>query len=169
MVNGFERGVEAHIPALRRYARALHGDADRAEDLLQDSLERALSRPLLFVSSQNLRRWLFRIMRNVYLNSLRAANRRGRSIQLDDIHSPTVPPDQIPRLEVAETLAAFDALSGECREALWLVVVEGFSYREAGRVLGVPPGTVMSRVARAREDLRVRCQHVPDGRLRIAR
>src|SRR5262249_62214600 len=60
MVSGFERDVEAHIPALRRYARALQGDADRAEDLLQDSLERALSRPLLFVSSQNLRGWLFR-------------------------------------------------------------------------------------------------------------
>ena len=169
MVSGFERSVEAHIPALRRYARALQGDADRAEDLLQDSLERALSRPHLFVSSQNLHQWLFRIMRNVFLNSLRSAKQRGLPLELHDANLPAVPPDQIPHLEVTETLAAFDALSRECREALWLVVVEGFTYREAGRVLGVPAGTIMSRVARAREDLRARCQHIPDGRLRIVR
>ena len=168
MLSRFERNVEAHIPALRRYARALRRDADPAEDLLQDSLERALSRSHLFVSSGDLRGWLFRIMRNVYLNNLRAASRRGSSVELDD-NLPAVQPNQIPRVEVAETLAAFDALSGECREALWLVVVEGFSYREVGRVLGVPAGTVMSRVARAREDLRARCQQVPDGHLRIVK
>jgi RNA polymerase sigma-70 factor (ECF subfamily) len=169
MASGFKGNVEAHIPALRRYARALQGNVDRAEDLLQDSLERALSRQHLFVSSQNLRPWLFRIMRNVYLNSLRAARRRGPSLELDDVNLPASPPDQIPHVEVAETLAAFHALSDECREALWLVVVEGLSYREAGRVLGVPTGTVMSRVARAREDLRTRCQHGRDGRLRIVK
>jgi RNA polymerase sigma-70 factor, ECF subfamily len=168
MASRFEQSVEAHIPALRRYARALQRDADRGEDLLQDSLERALSQSHLFVSSENLGGWLFRIMRNVYLNTLRAASRRGSSVELDD-NLPAVQPDQIPRVEVTETLAAFDALSGECREALWLVVVEGFSYREAGRVLGIPAGTVMSRVARAREDLRARCQHVPDGHLRIVK
>src|SRR5262245_14983062 len=131
MFSRFERSVEAHIPALRRYARALQRDADRAEDLLQDSLERALSRSHLFFPSGDLRGWLFRIMRNVYLNSLRAASRRGSSLELDENLS-AVQPDQIPRVEVAETLAAFDALSSECREALSLVVVEGFSYREAG-------------------------------------
>ena len=169
MVSRFERSVESHIPALRRYARALQRDADRADDLLQDSLERALSRWHLFVPSGDLRRWLFRIMRNVYLNSLRADNRIGSFVELDDVRVPTIPPDQIPRIEVAETLAALDALSGECREALWLVVVEGFSYREAGRILGVPAGTVMSRVAQARENLRVRCQRAPDGRLRTVK
>jgi RNA polymerase sigma-70 factor (ECF subfamily) len=108
-------------------------------------------------------------MRNVYLNSLRADNRRGSFVALDDVRVPTIPPDQIPRIEVAETLAAFDALSSEWREALWLVVVEGFSYREAGCILGVPAGTVMSRVAQARENLRVRCQRAPDGRLRTVK
>ena len=75
-------------------------------------------------------------------------------------------PDQISRVEVAETLAAFDRLPDECREALWLIVVEGVSYREAGRILGVPPGAVMSRVAQAREELRMRCHYVPNGHLR---
>jgi RNA polymerase sigma-70 factor (ECF subfamily) len=167
MVSRFERNVETHIPTLRRYARALQRDADRAEDLLQDSLERALSRSHLFVTSENLRGWLFRIMRNVYLNNLRAVSRRGSSLELDDVNTPAVQPDQIPRVEVAETLSAFDVLPVECREALWLVVVEGLSYREAGCVLGVPTGTVMSRVARAREDLRARCQQVPGEHLRI--
>ena len=168
MVKRFEQRVEAHIPALRRYARALIRDADRAEDLLQDSLERALSRSHLFLPSGNLRAWLFRIMRNIYLNGLREDSRRGSSLELvDAVNLLTVPPDQVSHVEVAETLAAFDMLSDECREALWLVVVEGFGYREAGRVLGVPTGTVLSRVARAREDLRTRCQHVPTNHLRM--
>jgi RNA polymerase sigma-70 factor (ECF subfamily) len=168
MVSRFERNVEAHIPALRRYARALQRNTDRADDLLQDSLERALSRSHIFVPSGSLRGWLFRIMRNVHLNNLRAASRRGACLELDD-NLPGVQPNQIPSVEVAETLAAFDALSVECREALGLVIVEGFSYREAGRVLGVPAGTVMSRVARAREDLRARCQQAPDEHRRIVK
>jgi RNA polymerase sigma-70 factor, ECF subfamily len=166
MMGKFERSVESHIPALRRYARALLRDADRAEDLLQDSLERALSRPHLFVRPDNLRGWLFRIMRNVYLNSLRAASRAPPALALENASLPTVPPDQIPRVEVAETLAAFDRLPDECREALGLIVVEGVSYREAGRILGIPCGAVVSRVAHAREELRIRCNHVPNGHLR---
>jgi RNA polymerase sigma-70 factor, ECF subfamily len=169
MASKFERSVEAHIPALRRYARALLRDADRAEDLLQDCLERALSRPHLFIRYDNLRGWLFRIMRSVYLNSLRAGSRMGPPLALENVNLPTVPPDQIPRVEVAETLAAFDRLPDECREAIWLVVVEGLGYRETARVLGVPPGTVMSRVARAREELRTQCQRGSNGQLRRVR
>jgi RNA polymerase sigma-70 factor, ECF subfamily len=166
MASGFERRVEAHIPALRRYARALVRDADRAEDLLQDALERALSRPHLFVRYDNLRGWLFRIMRNIHLNNLRAFSRIGPTIELGEGNAPSVEPDQISRVEVAETLAAFDRLPDECREALWLVVVEGLGYREAGRVLGVPPGSVMSRVFRAREELRALCQIASGNHLR---
>ena len=139
----FEQSVEAQIPALRRYARALTGNADRAEDLLQDSLERALSRSHLFIASGNLRGWLFRIMRNVYLNGLRAQRWTVSPLEPDDVGLPAVSPDQISRVEVVETMAAFDALPQECREVLWLVAVEGLSYQEAGRALGSPSGTVM--------------------------
>jgi RNA polymerase sigma-70 factor, ECF subfamily len=166
MASRFERRVEAHIPALRRYARALVQDADRAEDLLQDALERALSRPHLFVRSDNLRGWLFRIMRNIHLNNLRAFSRMGPTIELGEGNAPSVEPDQISGVEVVETLAAFDRLPDECREALWLVVVEGLGYREAGQVLGVAPGSVMSRVFRGREELRTLCQTASGNHLR---
>ena len=150
----FERRLEAEIPALRRYARALLPDNERGEDLLQDSLERALSRRHLFLWPSNLRAWLFRIMRNVHLNNLRTARRRPLGLGFDDAASAAIPADQIPHVEIIETLAAFDRLPIEQREVLLLVVVEGHSYRKAARMLGVPAGTVMSRIARAREQLR---------------
>jgi RNA polymerase sigma-70 factor, ECF subfamily len=150
----FDRRLEAEIPALRRYARTLLRDSERGEDLLQDSLERALSRRHLFIWPSNLRAWLFRIMRNVHLNNLRTARRRPLGLGLEDAASAAFPADQIPHVEIAETLAAFDKLPIEQREVLLLVVVEGHSYREAARMLGVPAGTVMSRMARAREQLR---------------
>jgi RNA polymerase sigma-70 factor, ECF subfamily len=166
MTSRFEQRVQALIPALRSYARALVRDADRAEDLLQDSLERALSRQPLFIRDDNLRGWLFRVMHNVYLNSFRTLSRMGTTVELDEETLPSVQPEQLSHVEVAETLAAFDRLPDECREALWLVVVEGIGYREASRVLGVPLGTLVSRVSRAREELRRLCQTEPAGHVR---
>ncbi len=150
----FETRLEAEIPALRRYARALLRDSERGDDLLQDCLERALSRRRLFVRPSNLGAWVFRIMRNVHLNNLRTARRRPPGLGLEDAAEATIPADQIPHIEIAEMLAAFDRLPGEQREVLLLVVVEGHSYREAARMLKLPAGTVMSRIARAREQLR---------------
>jgi RNA polymerase sigma-70 factor (ECF subfamily) len=165
-MDDFERRLEAEIPALRRYARALLRDGERGEDLLQDCLERALSRRHLFLRPRNLRAWLFRIMRNLYLNNLRTAHRRSSNIGLDEAGVQAIPADQIPNLEIAEALAAFDKLPIEQRESLLLVVVEGYSYREAARVLGVPAGTVMSRIARAREQLREFSREATGPRLR---
>ena len=155
MMSGFDQQVLDHVPALRRYAYALIRDADRAEDLLQDSLERALSRRHLFVRDENLRSWLFRIMHNVHFNSLRTFGRMKSTLELHDQDLPSIQPDQISHVETMETLAALDRLSDECRKALWTVVVEGLGYREASQVLGVPPGTLMSRVSRAREELKM--------------
>jgi len=162
----FERRLEAEIPALRRYARALLRDNEGGEDLLQDSLERALSRRHLFLWPSNLRAWLFRIMRNVHLNNLRTARRHPAGLGLDDAVSTAIPADQIPHVEIMETLAAFDRLPIEQREVLLLVVVEGHSYRKAARMLGVPAGTVMSRIARARETLRGLSRDATGPRLR---
>lgn len=153
-MGAFERRLEAEIPALRRYARALVRDNGRGEDLLQDCLERALSRRHLFLRPSNLRGWLFRIMHNLHLNNLRTARRRPLDLGLEDAASAAIPADQIPHVEIAETFAAFDRLPTEQREVLLLVVVEGNSYREAARMLGVPAGTIMSRIARARQQLR---------------
>src|SRR5437867_2030433 len=108
----FEEGVKAQIPALRRYARALTRDRDRAEDLLQDCLERALSKRTLFRHPGNLRSWLFRIMHNVYVNYVRSYG---------DPASPTTPeeavvvPNQIPTVEIKETLKAFNCLPEDQR------------------------------------------------------
>lgn len=154
LMRDFESRLEVEMPSLRRYARTLLRDADRADDLLHDCLERALSYRHLFVRSDNLHAWLFRIMRNVYLNNLRTARRRPRIIGLEEGLSLATPAEQIPRVEIAETLAAFDRLPVEQREVLLMVVVEGHSYRGAARILGVPAGTVMSRMARAREQLK---------------
>src|SRR5579883_1489544 len=162
----FEARLEAEIPSLRRYARALLKDSERAEDLLHDCLERALSRQHLFIRPRNLRAWLFRIMRNLHLNNGRTAHRRPIVIALDEELPPTVAAGQLSRVEVAETLAAFDRLPIEQREVLLMVVVEGHSYREAARMLGVPAGTVMSRMARAREQLKEFSEGVVPPRLR---
>ncbi len=166
LMGEFERRLEAEIPALRRYARALLRDNERGEDLLQDSLERALSRRHLFLWPSNLRAWLFRIMRRVHLNNLRTARRRPLGLGLEDAASAAIPADQIPHVEIMETLAAFDRLPIEQREVLLLIVVEGYSYRKAARMLGVPAGTVMSRIARAREQLRDLSRDATGPRLR---
>src|SRR5690349_3576099 len=155
MTSGFEQQVLDHVPALRRYAHALIRDYGQAEDLLQDSLERALSRRHLFIHDGNLRSWLFRIMHNIHSNMLRTLGRTRSTLELHEHQLPSIQPDQISHIEAMETLAAFNRLSDECRKALWTVVVEGLNYREASQILGVPPGTLMSRVSRAREELRM--------------
>lgn len=149
----FERRLEMEIPALRRYARVLSRDRERAEDLLQDCLERALSRRRLW-RPVSMRGWLFRMMRNLYLNSIRDADRRPVNVPLDENYGSQAA-DQTLRVEVNQVLDAFEQLPDAQREALLLIAVESLSYREAARVLGVPEGTVVSRVSRARERLRV--------------
>ncbi len=151
-MRSFERRLEEELPALRRYARVLVRDPSRAEDLVQDCLERALTRRQLWRPG-SLRGWLFRMMRNLHLNELRRAGRGPATTQLDETLVGRQG-SQALALEVAETLAAFDRLPEEQREVLLLVAVEEMSYREAARVLDVSEGTVASRVSRARERLR---------------
>jgi RNA polymerase sigma-70 factor, ECF subfamily len=162
----FERSIEAEMPALRRYARALLRDSERAEDLVQDCLVRALSRRHLFIRPGNLRGWLLRIMHNIHANAVRSEIRHPTAPWLAEAVLSGIPADQISRVELAETLAAFDRLSEEHREVLLLVLVEGLSYREVARVLGFPAGTIMSRMARAREQLRVLMSNTPATHLR---
>jgi RNA polymerase sigma-70 factor, ECF subfamily len=161
------RGIEGEIPALRRYARFLLRDPEAADDLVQDTLLRAVSRVHLWRPG-NLRGWLFTILRNLHLNSRRDASRRPTLLPLDDVDEPRTNGEQVSRVEVAEALAAFQRLSEEQREVMFLVVVEGLRYREAAEFLGVQVGTVMSRLARARERLRQLVEE-PDDRPRLRR
>ncbi len=146
--------LEAAIPALRRYARALLGDPDAAEDLVQDSLERAISRRHLWRHHGSMRAWLFRIMHNLHVNQQRARRLRPTGTPLDELVDP---PSQAERqtghLELLELQRAIEELPEEQRAVLLLVALEGLSYREVAEVLAIPIGTVMSRLSRARARL----------------
>ncbi len=146
--------LEPQIPALRRYAYALVRDHDLADDLVQDTLERALTRWTLRHGDADLRAWLFTIQRNLYVNGWRQKRRRGAPVTLDEAGLPSVGPRQEATLEVHDVLAALDQLPEEQKSLLLLVGVEEFSYDDAARILGMPIGTVMSRLARARQRLR---------------
>jgi RNA polymerase sigma-70 factor (ECF subfamily) len=144
--------IEPHIPALRRYAFALLRDRDRADDLVQDTLERALSRWLLRRADGDVRAWLFTILRNLHVSRWRSERRRS-TVDLDET-AVGVPARQEAALEVHDVLAAIDQLPEEQKSLLLLVGVEDFSYDDAARILGMPIGTVMSRLSRARQRLR---------------
>jgi len=152
---GRDHPILAQIPHLRRYAHALLGDRARAEDLVQDCLERAWSRFHLWREGSNLRTWLFTIMHNLHANAARTASRRPQTVPMDE--SSIVAPIRAAQedgLELASIETALAALSEDQRQVILLVGLEEMSYQEAAAVLGVPIGTVMSRLHRARERLR---------------
>ena len=153
----------AHIPRLRRYGRALTGDGNRADDLVQDTLERALSRFTLW-PPKDLRPWLFSIMHNLFVNQVRRPDlvAYGEESGEGGIRA-QVPMDG---LELRDLDTALQRLPQEQREVLLLVALEELSYAEAARVLGVPLGTVMSRLSRGRDRLRLLLA-VPDAPNRL--
>jgi RNA polymerase sigma-70 factor (ECF subfamily) len=142
----------AEIPRLRRYARGLTGDAARADDLVQDTLERALLKGRLWRPG-NLRAWLLTMMHNVFVNQYRASGALDYRAP-EDLPDVAVRPQQQDGIEMRELGRALQHLSPEQREVLLLVALEDLSYDETARILGTPVGTVMSRLSRARERLR---------------
>ena len=150
--------IEAHIPGLRRFASALlRGDRERADDLVQDCLERALSRWHLRRPEGDLRGWLYTILYNRFLSEQQRQKRRGAHDALTEAieaELPQIGGGQDAALQHRDLLRAFAALPEEQRSVLLLVGVEALSYDAASRVLGVPIGTVMSRLSRGRERLR---------------
>ena len=146
--------IEPLIPALRRYAFALRRDHAAADDLVQDTLERALSRWSTRRQDGDLRAWLFTILRNLHVGSHRAAARRGTAVPLDEADLPGTAAAQDTAIEASDVLGALEQLPEEQKSLLLLVGVEDFSYDEAARILDVPLGTVMSRLSRARRALR---------------
>lgn|ERR1019366_10573005 len=140
----FRQSVEAMIPALRRYARALARDADVADDLVQDTLVRALRSERLFLGG-DVRSWLYTILTNLNKNRRRSLARRPQFMPLLDNN-----PDASGKAEGRDIARALATLVEEQRAVLLLVMLEGLSYREVADIQGVPIGTVMSRLARAR-------------------
>jgi RNA polymerase sigma factor (sigma-70 family) len=147
--------VEPLIPALRRYARALLRDRSAADDLVQDCLERAISRWHQRRIDGDARSWIFTILHNLAINQLHQKDRRGRHLAIDDVEEATLarPAAQEDGIRHRDLLQALDTLPEDQRSVLLLVSVEDLSYAEAARVLGIPIGTVMSRLSRAREKL----------------
>jgi RNA polymerase sigma-70 factor (ECF subfamily) len=152
-VNDHEGLITQHIPRLRRYARALTGERSAADDLVQDTLERALSRFHLWRAGSDLRAWLFTIMHNIYVNQTRSRIRHPHE-QLDELMADELRSREPDWGELRDIEEALGRLPGEQRAVLLLVGLEQFSYEEAARVLDIPLGTVMSRLSRGRERLR---------------
>jgi RNA polymerase sigma-70 factor (ECF subfamily) len=147
--------VTGHLPALRRYARALTRDETEAEDLVHDAIVRAFEGRATFETGGNLKSWLFSVLHNAFVSGVRSRNaRRARHDRASEIAETQYPPEQEPRLRLAQIRSAFLTLPAEQREALHLVAIEGMAYGEAAGVLGVPIGTLMSRLGRARAALR---------------
>ncbi len=150
----------AALPRLRRYARVLTGDSNRADDLVQDTLARAWEKRGLWLAGSDLRAWLFTIMHNVHVNQFARRRRELAESSLDADDGPAagwevpVRATQSDRVELAEVLMHIRRLPSEQREVLMLAAVEELRYDEIARIQGIPIGTVMSRLNRARDKLR---------------
>ena len=159
----------AELPRLRRYARALVGEQAAADDLVQDTVERAWTRSAQWRAGGELRTWLFAIMHNLRMDQLR---RPGVDcVPIDpELHDQPVRASQADGIELAELANALAQLPEEQRAVLLLVSLEEMSYAQVATTLGIPSGTVMSRLSRGRERLRqLLAGEVPSPRLRVVR
>ena len=147
------RSILAELPRLRRYARALVGDRAAADDLVQDTLERAWTRVAQWRPGSDLRAWLFAIMHNLRIDQLRRPTIPITSLDEVDVDLP-IRATQADRIELNELGAALGQLPEEQRAVVLLVALEDMSYGEVAATLGIPIGTVMSRLARGRDRLR---------------
>ncbi len=154
-MSDFSSLLEGQIPRLRRYARALLRDANRADDLVQDTLVRALAKQHLWQSDSNLRAWLFTLMHNLHVNIVRQSVREGTMVDVEDLSATLIATtDPTAGRQLRELENAIARLPDEQREVLLLICLEGIRYDEAAAILRVPIGTVRSRLSRARGSLR---------------
>jgi len=161
----FSKMMEAEIPRLRRYARALTRDEVNADDLVQDCLFRGLSKQHLWVGGTDLRAWLFTILHNQYVNSVRRSVRQGSQVAISDaVSSLTRAANQHHRLELRDLNRALALLPEQQRSVILLVGLEGMAYEAVAEILGVPVGTIRSRLSRGRAELRKLMGMVPDHR-----
>jgi RNA polymerase sigma-70 factor, ECF subfamily len=147
--------VEREIPRLRRYARALTRNAERADDLVQETLLRAISKGHLWQPGTDLRAWLFTIMHNQHVNLVRRAMRDETSIDLEQMSSALVATsDPTGSRQLRELEHGLACLPEEQRSVILLVGLEGMSYESTAQILNIPVGTVRSRLSRGRDALR---------------
>jgi RNA polymerase sigma-70 factor, ECF subfamily len=173
-MSDFARRLEQEIPALRRYARYLLRDAEKADDLVQDCLERAIAKRRLWQNPDRFRPWLFALMRNLHLNQVRRQGRRPPEVPIDSAIPQSMqlaahPESQVERVVATQALAALADLDPDQREVLILAAVEGLPYKEIAETLGVPLGTVMSRLSRGRARMRAAMAGGPPGAATLRR
>lgn len=158
----FARALTAHLPTLRRYATVLVGNTAAADDLVQDCIERALRQWTKLEHLERIGGWLRSILHNLYIDGLRRSQRQGVTVELSNAENDfaIVAPGRDPATAV-DFDRALRRLSVEHRQVLLLVGLEGLNYREVAEELQVPVGTVMSRLARARERLRYEMEFPP--------
>jgi RNA polymerase sigma-70 factor (ECF subfamily) len=157
--------VVEQLPGLRRYARALTGDRWAADDLVQDTLERACAKWRLWVAGSDLRAWLFTLMHNIHVNQRRSARAALNSVSIDDVEAELYAP-MTSADDPLDLHRCLQRLPADQRAVLLLVAMEDLSYQDAAQVLGIPVGTVMSRLSRARSRLR---ELMEGGRIPLVR
>ncbi len=156
--------IAAAVPALRRYAFALVRNRQDADDIVQDTLLRALDKLHTRREDGNVRAWLFTIMHSLFVSALRRGRRRGGAEPITaEAEAVGVPATQEESLHLRDLASALAQLPIEQRAVILLVGVEDLSYAEAAQALGIPVGTVMSRLARGRERLRLLAQPSSDA------
>ncbi|MGH8686346.1 MAG: RNA polymerase sigma factor [Burkholderiales bacterium] len=157
----------ALIPRLRRYARALVGDRASADDLVQDTLERAWSKLHLFQRGTDLRAWLFTVMHNVHVNQVRSARPTDElDEEMPELAQRAAQGDALLIRDLERGIAALPVAQ---RQVLLLVALEDLSYEQTASVLEIPIGTVMSRLARAREKLRTSMYGKGETKLQVVK
>lgn len=165
---GDASGFAEDVAAMRRYARSLTRDRDDADDVVQDALLRAIERHATYQTDRNRRRWLLAIVHNVFVSGTRReaaeARRNDRFAETQVAHSDAA---QEHHARLREIARSFAALPEHHRAVLHLTAIEGLSYQECADVLGVPTGTIMSRIARARASLRQQEDQRSGSALRI--
>ena len=150
------RAIVDEIPYLRRFAWGLTGDRHQADDLVQDCVERALTRLHLFDRTRNLRIWLFTILRNIHINNLRKQSSRGPHVDVGNVPESLLSgeAEQFGHVVVSDISKALDRLPPQQKEVLLLISLEQVSYLEAAQILDLPIGTIMSRLSRGRNRMR---------------
>lgn len=154
-MNDFGRQLEAEIPRLRRYARALTRDVTSADDLVQSCLARAVAKQHLWQPGTDLRAWLFTLLHNQHVNDVRRSVREGANVSIEDAAPVlTVQANAIDVLQLRDLEKALGKLAPEQRQVILLVGLEGMRYEEVAAILDIPIGTVRSRLSRGRDQLR---------------
>ena len=155
MANDFRTNLIAEIPHLRRFARSLCGDASLADDLVQDCIERALKKSHLYDVTKPLRAWLYAVLRNIHVSNWRSNLKHTSSKNIDDLNDGegATRAEQEDNFSTNLITEALDKLPAQQREVLVLISLEEVSYKDAAEIIGVPIGTIMSRLSRARSTL----------------